>query len=69
HFFVDLPESYTRLNYGASGEQMIVCTITQTLLGVPGARDVTFLVGGRNAETLLGHFDLSVPYTKDDCKL
>jgi hypothetical protein len=69
HFFVDLPESYTRLNYGASGEQMVVCTIVQTLLDLRGARDVSFLLGGRNAETLLGHFDLGAAYTKDDCKL
>lgn len=68
HAFVNLPASYTKLNYGTSGENMLICTVVNTLLGLPGTRDVTFLVAGKNADTLLGHLDLRDPYTKEDCK-
>ncbi|AFZ69133.1 GerMN domain-containing protein [Deinococcus peraridilitoris] len=69
HLYVDLPQAYSRLNYGTSGENMLVCSVANTLLDLRGARDVTFLVNGKNAETLLGHLDLRAPFTKDDCKL
>lgn len=68
HYIVDLPQSYSALNYGASGERMLLCSITQTLLAVRG-QDVQFLVGGKAASTLLGHMDLRTPYTRADCEL
>lgn len=68
HFFVNFPPSYAQLNYGTSGENMLICSVANTLLDLRGARDVTFLVGGKNVETLLGHLDLRDPYTKADCK-
>jgi len=66
HFVVDLPQAYTNLNYGVSGERMLLCTLTRTLLEQRG-KDVMFLVGGRNADTLLGHADLHAPYAREDC--
>lgn len=66
HFVVNLPTSYTALNYGVAGERMLLCSLTRTLLEQRG-KDVMFLVGGKNAETLLGHADLHAPYTREDC--
>jgi Sporulation and spore germination len=66
HFVVDLPESYSKFNYGVSGERMLVCSLTRTLLEQRG-KDVLFLVGGQNAQTLLGHVDLISPFTREDC--
>ncbi|GAA5438066.1 GerMN domain-containing protein [Deinococcus aquaticus] len=65
HFFVDLPAAYANLRYGTSGERMLLCTVTRTLLEDRG-EDVTFLVGGENVESL-GHLDLREPYTRRDC--
>lgn len=65
HYYADLPAAYTKLNYGSSGERMLLCSLTRTLLEKRG-QDVTFLVDGKNVETL-GHLDLSDPYTRQDC--
>ncbi|WP_367114379.1 GerMN domain-containing protein [Deinococcus sp.] len=65
HFFVDLPAAYVNLRYGTSGERMLLCTLTRTLLEERG-EDVTFLVAGENVESL-GHLDLREPYTRRDC--
>lgn len=66
HFVVDLPANYTRFNYGVSGERMLLCSLARTLLEQRG-KDVMFLIGGRNADTLLGHADLRAPYAREDC--
>lgn len=66
HFVVDLPASYAAFNYGVAGEHMLLCSLTRTLLEQRG-KDVMFLVGGRNADTLLGHSDLHAPYAREDC--
>lgn len=65
HYFVDFPQAYTGLNYGASGERMLLCTLTRTLLEKRG-QDVTFLVNGQMTDTL-GRMDLREPYTRQDC--
>lgn len=65
HHYVDLLPEYTKLNYGSSGERMLLCTITRTLLE-RGAKDVTFLVGGQMADTLR-LLDLRRPFTGADC--
>lgn len=67
HFYVNLPASYGQFNYGVSGERMILCSLTRTLLDKTG-KDVLFLVGGQSAATLLGHMDLMRPYVKTDCQ-
>jgi Sporulation and spore germination len=66
HFVVDLPASYNKLNYGVSGERMLLCSLARTLLEQRG-KDVMFLVGGRNSDSLLGHADLHAPYGREDC--
>lgn len=66
HYYVDLPPAYTKLNYGSSGERMLVCSITRTLLDKRG-QDVTFLVAGQDADTL-GRIDLSQSFTRQDCQ-
>ncbi|WP_232337549.1 GerMN domain-containing protein [Deinococcus arboris] len=65
HFYVDLPEAYGALRYGTSGERMLLCTLTRTLLEDRG-QDVTFLLNGQRVETL-GHLDLREPFTRQDC--
>ncbi|GAA5531788.1 GerMN domain-containing protein [Deinococcus aluminii] len=65
HYYVNLPETYLKLRYGTSGERMLLCTLTRTLLE-KGGQDVTFLVGGKNVDTL-GHLDVREPYTRQDC--
>lgn len=65
HYYVNLPGSYKKLRYGTSGERMLLCTLTLTLLETRG-QDVTFLVDGQNVDTL-GHLDVREPYTRQDC--
>lgn len=65
HYYADLPAAYAKLNYGSSGERMLLCSLTRTLLEKRG-QDVTFLLDGKNVETL-GHLDLTEPYTRQDC--
>jgi Sporulation and spore germination len=66
HFVVNLPASFSALNYGVSGERMLICSLTRTLLEQRG-KDVMFLMDGKNADTLLGHADLHAPYAREDC--
>lgn len=65
HYFVDLPAPYGNLRYGTSGERMLLCTITRTLLESRG-QNVTFILNGKSVETL-GHMDLREPFTRQDC--
>ncbi len=66
HYYVNLPTSYTQFNFGVSGERMVICSLTRSLLEKTG-KDVLFLVGAQSSPTLLGHMDLRRPYTKADC--
>ena len=65
HYYVDLPAAYKNLRYGTSGERMLLCTITRTLLDTRG-QDVSFVLSGQPVETL-GHMDLREPFTRQDC--
>jgi len=65
HYYVDLLPAYGKLNYGSSGEWMLVCTMTRTLLE-RGGDDVSFLLGGKTVDTL-GHIDLRRAFTRADC--
>lgn len=65
HYYVNLPAAYGKLRYGTSGERMLLCTLSRTLLETRG-QDVTFLVDGKNVDTL-GHLDVREPYTRQDC--
>ncbi len=64
-YFVDRGAADGQLKYGSSGERMLLCTITRTLLDLRG-QDVTFLLAGKNTDTL-GHLDLREPFTGQDC--
>lgn len=66
HYYLNFPTSYTQINVGVSGERMIICSLTRTLLEKTG-KDVLFLVSGQSSPTLLGHMDLRRPYSKADC--
>ncbi|WP_261663548.1 GerMN domain-containing protein [Deinococcus sp. Marseille-Q6407] len=66
NYFVSLPPEYRNLGYSVSGEYLMFCSITRTLLESRGL-DVTFLVGGQNVTTI-GAMDLRQPLTKQDCK-
>ncbi|MFC4639526.1 GerMN domain-containing protein [Deinococcus hohokamensis] len=65
HYYVDLPAAYSKLRYGTSGERMLLCSVTRTLLDLKG-QDVTFLLDGKNVETL-GHLDLREAFAGRDC--
>lgn len=65
HYYVDLPPAYGKLNYGTSGERVLLCSLTRTLLEKRG-QDVTFMLDGKNIETL-GHLDLRDAFTRNDC--
>lgn len=65
HYYVDMPAAYGKLRYGTSGERMLLCSLTRTLLDLKG-QDVTFLLDGKNIETL-GHLDLREAFTGSDC--
>lgn len=65
HYYVDLLPAYDKLNYGSSGERMLLCTMTRTLLE-RGGDDVTFLLNGKAVDTL-GHIDLRRAFTRADC--
>ncbi|CAM4427222.1 GerMN domain-containing protein [Deinococcus marmoris] len=65
HYYVDLPAAYANLRYGASGERMLLCTLTRTLLDTRGD-DVTFILNGQPVDTL-GQIDLRNPFTRQDC--
>lgn len=69
HYFVDFPLTWRTLNYGASGENLLLCAVSNTLLGLNGAKDVTFLIDGQPNQSLMGHVDLSAPFDKDSCNL
>ena len=66
HYYVDLPAAYTKLNYGTSGERMLLCSLTRTLLEKHG-QDVTFLIDGEARESL-GRLDLNDAFTRQDCQ-
>ncbi len=65
HYYVDLPGAYANLRYGASGERMLLCTLTRTLLDTRG-EDVTFVLDGQPVDTL-GQINLREPFTRQDC--
>lgn len=66
NYFVSLPAEYRTLGYSVSGEYLMLCSITRTLLENQGL-DVTFLVEGKN-EATIGQVDLRQPLTRQDCK-
>ena len=66
NYFVSLPAAYRDLGYSVSGEYLMLCSMTRTLLEKQGL-DVTFLVEGKNVTTI-GQVDLRQPLNRQDCK-
>ncbi len=51
---------------GSTGELMTISSVVQTLArNFPHVEHVTFLVDGREIETIAGHIDASVPFSVD----
>jgi spore germination protein GerM len=49
---------------GSTGELLTIKSVVQTLArNFPEVREVTFLVEGREIETIAGHIDATVPFT------
>ncbi|GEM48310.1 GerMN domain-containing protein [Deinococcus cellulosilyticus] len=68
HYYVNLPASWQKLNYGSTAELLLICTITRTLLDLnPNNLDVAFMVEGKTVESLAGHVDLRNAFNRESC--
>ena len=65
--FVDFSRDLVEKHPGGStGELMTIRSVVQTLVrNFPDVEQVTFLVEGRQIESIAGHLDASVPFTVD----
>lgn len=61
--YVDLPQVYTHLNYGLSGDTLLIYSIANTLLATGGVNEVRFMIGGRPTVNL-GPLSLVDPISK-----
>jgi len=59
--YVDFSNELTAANVGAQGEGVLVNTIVQTLVQLPGINQVQILVEGNMIETLAGHVVIDQP--------
>lgn len=48
---------------GSSGERLTIYSIVNTLTALPGVDKVAFRIEGEEIETLVGHLDLTIPYS------
>lgn len=53
------------LNGGSLEEDVLARSIVNSLLSVDGIKAVEFMVNGEKAESLMGHVDISEPFTKN----
>ena len=53
------------LSGGSLDEDVLTRSIVNSLLSVDGIKAVTFTVNGEKAESLMGHVDISEPFTKN----
>lgn len=53
------------LNGGSLEEDVLARSIVNSLLSVDGIKAVEFTVNGEKAESLMGHVDISEPFTKN----
>ncbi|GGJ29329.1 GerMN domain-containing protein [Deinococcus roseus] len=68
HYYVNIPASWQKLNYGSTAELLLICTITRTLLDLnPNNLDVAFMVEGKTVESLAGHVDLRNAFNRESC--
>ena len=59
--YVDFSSKLAEVNVGAQGEAVLVNTIVQTLVQLPGINQVQILVEGNVIETLAGHVMIEQP--------
>ena len=65
--YIDLSEEIFKNHPGgSSGELMTVYSIVNTLTEIPPIKGVQILVGGNEAESLVGHIDISMPLLRDE---
>jgi len=48
---------------GSTGERLTIYSIVNTLTSLPGIEEVLFEIEGEELETLVGHLDLTIPYS------
>lgn len=65
--YIDLSEEILKNHPGgSSGELMTVYSIVNTLTEIPPIKGVQILVEGNEAESLVGHIDISMPLLRDE---
>lgn len=65
--YIDLSEEILKNHPGGSrGELMTVYSIVNTLTEIPPIKGVQILVEGNEAESLVGHIDISMPLLRDE---
>jgi len=65
--YIDLSEEiFKNHSGGSSGELMTVYSIVNTLTEIPPIKGVQILVEGNEAESLVGHIDISMPLLRDE---
>lgn len=62
--FIDI--SSENLNGGSTQEQFMIGGIVMSLTELENIDKVQFLVDGNKAESLMGHFSIEEPYTRED---
>lgn len=65
--YVDLPDSLPKtLQRSSATELLAVYSIVNTLTEFPEIQQVQLLIGGKRAESLLGHVDIATPLRRDE---
>jgi spore germination protein GerM len=67
--YPDFSREITRLSVGGRDEALILASIADTLIKLPGIEKVQILIDGKRAETLAGHFDISKPIGRNETVL
>jgi len=65
--YVDIPSEWTQYQMGLSAETLLYCGLASTLLGLPDAKNVQYLLNGKAALTIGGNVETDALYTKDTC--
>jgi hypothetical protein len=65
--YVDIPQEWQTYELGLSGETLLYCGLSSTLLELQGAGSVQYLLNGKPVATIGGNLETLAPYTKDTC--
>jgi hypothetical protein len=65
--FIDLPADWQQIKLGTQGELLLLCGITNTMLGLKDVQSVRFLLLGKPAPTVAGHIPTDKPFTNKEC--